>query len=276
MRVLKEKQNMKNLHGKPFLYWSFVILFSWLLQVALTPPLFAQRLPNDNEIAVYEHINYMGNQRIYALETGIRQKLVPFLPNDIDDMISSIQVGAKVGVMFFNGSNFREEGNVTLQSMNNLPAEYHDKISSLIIFPKEWLSPLGVEMIGMYYPSTTSGVTIGRFFPAPEKMSDQTAFYPYIGDDINDRTHEARIFPGTDRSPVCKQIWVKLCEHANYGGKCITIPGPGSQIYNNQLSDYQFSNITSSLQVTHNPSISIQKPPGSTQSPPVRIPIQKR
>lgn len=261
---------------KPFLYWSLVILFSWFLQAALAPPLFAQRLPNDNEVAVYEHINYVGNQRIYALEPDMRQKLVPFLPNDIDDMISSIQVGANVGVMFFTGSNFRDEGNITLQSINNLSLkpEYHDKISSLIIFPKEWLSPLGVEMIGMYYSpgltsGTTIGVTIGRFFPAPEKMSDRTASYPYIGDDLNDRTREARIFPDTEKSPVYKQIWIKLCEHADFGGKCITIPGPGSQVYYNQLSDYQFSNITSSLQVTHNPPISIQ-------SPPVRMPIQRR
>lgn len=266
MRVLKGKQNMKNWYGKPLLYWCLVILFSWLLQVALTPSLFAQnRAPYENEVAVYEHVNFVGNQRIYALEPGMRQKLVWILPNDIDRMISSIQVGAKVGVMFFTGVHFRDEGNATLQSISQLPPEYNDKISSLIIFPKEWKAPLGVEMIGWYYTpgpvkGQSTGVIKGQFFAAPEKMSERTAFYPDIGYELNDRTHEARLFPGTETSPVCKQIWVKLFEHANFGGRSITIPGPGSSLYVFQLSDYQFSKITSSLQVTASSEISIQKP----------------
>ena len=77
MRVLK--RNIKNLHVKSFLYWSLVILFSLLLQVALTPPLCAQRPPAANEVAVYEHINYVGNQVIYKLEPGMRQKLVSII-----------------------------------------------------------------------------------------------------------------------------------------------------------------------------------------------------
>jgi hypothetical protein len=277
MRVLKQKQYMKNWHVKSFLYWSLVILFSWLLQIALAPPLFAQRPPAANEVAVYEHINYVGTQRIYALEPGMRQKFVPHLTSDIDQVISSIQVGANVGVMFFTSYNFGGSGNVTLQSINTLPPEYNDKISSLIIFPKEWLSPVGVLMVGK---SRYSGLTMGRFFPAPEKMADRTAFYPYIGDDLNDNSEVARVWPDSLKSPVYNQIWVKLCEDANYGGKCITIPGPGgSPLHTYQLYDYQSSNKTSSLQVTHNYPISVKSPPAqspSVQTPPVRMPIQRR
>ena len=87
-------------------------------------------------------------QRIWALEPGMRQKLVPFVGNDINDMISSIQVGAKVGVMFFVDANYRGKGNTTIQSINSLPPEYNDAISSLIIFPREWLTPLGVSLAG--------------------------------------------------------------------------------------------------------------------------------
>ena len=266
MRAAKEKRRIENFYVKSLLYWSLFILIVWSLLAINTPSLFAQnRAPYENEVAVYEHINFVGNQRIYALEPGMRQKLVWILPNDIDRMISSIQVGAKVGVMFFTGVNFRDEGNVTLQSISQLPPEYNDKISSLIVFPKEWKAPLGVEMIGWYYTpgpvkGQSTGVIKGQFFAAPEKMSERTAFYPDIGYELNDRTHEARIFPGTETSPVCKQIWVKLFEHANFGGRSITLPGPGSSLFVFQLSDYQFSKITSSLQVTASSEISIQKP----------------
>ena len=267
MRATNEKRKNESFHVKSILYSGFMILFAWSLLAINTPTLLAQnRAPYENEVAVYEHINFVGNQRIYALEPGMRQKLVWILPNDIDRMISSIQVGVKVGVMFFTGVNFRDEGNVTLQSIYQLPPEYNDKISSLIIFPKEWKAPLGVEMIGMYYkPGLVQGQTIevriGRFFPAPEKMSESTAFYPDIGYELNDRTHEARLFPGTETSPVCKQIWVKLFEHANFGGRSITLPGPGSSLFIFQLSDYQFMNITSSLQVIAASQISIKKTP---------------
>lgn len=230
-----------------------------------TLPLSAQnRAPNPNEVAVYEHINFVGKQRIWALEPGMRQKLVPFVGNDINDMISSIQVGAKVGVMFFVDANYRGKGNTTIQSINSLPPEYNDAISSLIIFPREWLSPIGVSLAGPSVGTTP----LGGFFPAPEKMSDPTASYPYIGDDLNDKVQVAYVWPSSTQSPVSNQLEVKLCEHVNFGGKCITIPGPGSPVFKFELSDYQFSGITSSLQVTHFPVRSLQERPAR--------PLQKR
>jgi hypothetical protein len=277
MRVLK--RNIKNLHVKSFLYWSLVILFSLLLQVALTPPLCAQRPPAANEVAVYEHINYVGNQVIYKLEPGMRQKLVSILPNTVDDKISSIQVGANVGVMYFLESGFSGLGNGTIQSLNTLPPQYNDKIRSLIIFPKEWGAPIGVLITGKYnYSATTSGL-ITKFFPAPEKMTDRIAYYPDIGI-FNDNTPRAHVWPDKMNHPVHNQVFVKLCEHLNFGGKCITIPGPGgSPGHIFQLYDYQFSDKTSSLQVIHNYPVSVQQPtPARTpiRTPAERMPLQRR
>jgi len=282
MRATNEKRKNESFHVKSILYSGFMILFAWSLLAINTPTLLAQnRAPYENEVAVYEHINFVGNQRIYALEPGMRQKLVWILPNDIDKMISSIQVGAKVGVMFFTGVNFRDAGNATLQSIYQLPPAYNDKISSLIVFPKEWLAPMGVEMVGIKsksgQPANVNWTqVVCRFFPAPEKMSYQVAPHPDIGYELYGITQTARLFPGTETSPVCKQISVKLFEHANFGGRSITLPGPGSSLYVFQLSDYQFMNITSSLQVIAASQISIKKTPDrALQEHPARS-LQKR
>jgi len=267
MRATNEKRKNESFHVISILYSGFMILFVWSLLAINTPTLLAQnRAPYENEVAVYEHINFVGNQRIYALEPGMRQKLVWILPNDIDKKISSIQVGAKVGVMFFTGVNFRDAGNATLQSIYQLPPAYNDKISSLIVFPKEWLAPMGVEMVGIKsksgQPANVNWTeVVCRFFPAPEKMSYQIAPHPDIGYELYGITQEARIFPGTETSPVCKQISVKLFEHANFGGRSITLPGPGSSLFIFPLRDYQFMNITSSLQVIAASQISIKKTP---------------
>jgi len=271
MQDLKEKQNIKNRHVKSSLYWNLVILFSWLLQAVLTPPLFAQRPPGPNEVAVYEHINYVGNQEIYALEPGMRQKLVPFLPNTVDNEISSIQVGENVGVAFWTEQNFFGSGNATIQSINNLSLapEYHDTISSLIIFPKEWKYPMGVLITGKFWfdsgGGTKTGETLGKFFPAPEKMTDRIAYYPDIGYELKNNNIDAYLRPDF-MHPVFKQVYVKLCEQENFGGKSITIPGPGGSIQQHfQLSDYQFANQVSSLQVIHNYPVSVQQSAPSTK-----------
>jgi hypothetical protein len=234
---------------------------------------------------VYEHINYVGNQEIYALEPGMRQKLVRLLPNTVDDKISSIQVGANVGVAFFTQSDFFGTGNATLQSINNLSStpEYHDQISSLIIFPKEWKYPMGVFITGKFwfdsqYGGSKIGMQLGKFFPAPEKMTDRIANYPDIGYQFENNNIDAYVRPDS-MHPIYKQVFVKLCEQKNFGGKCITIPGPGGSIQQHfKLSDYQFENKVSSLQVIHNYPVSVsakQPTPAVKQVPPVRTPVQK-
>jgi len=275
MRVLS--QNIQNRYVKSFLYWGLVILVSWLLQVALAPPLCAQRPPAANEVAVYEHVNYVGNQLIYTLEPGMRQKLVPYIPNPLADNISSIQVGANVGVAFWNSYNFFGDGNATLQSINNLSVmpKHHDKIMSLIIFPKEWAYPMGALILRTDY-----GLPLGQFFPAAEKMTDRITSYPDIGYVFNDHTQVLHVRPDIMNHPIHNQVIVKLCEHKNFGGKCLTFPGPGgSASHTFQLYDYQFSDKTSSLQVIHNYPVSVQQPPPArtpTRTPAERMPVQRR
>lgn len=278
MQDLEKKQTIKNRHVKSFLYWGLVLLFSCLLQAALTPALFAQRPPGPNEVAVYEHINFIGNQEIYTLEPGMRQKLVPYLPNTVDNMISSIQVGANVGVAFYTEYNFSGSGNATLQSINNLSItpEYQDNISSLIIFPKEWKYAMGVLIAGKLWLDsgygTKTAVPLGKFYPAAEKMTDHIAYYPDIGYELDGNNQEAYLRPDS-MHPVFQEVSVKLYEQKNYGGKFITIPGPGVQFLQYfKLSDYQFENKVSSLQVIHNYSVSVsikQPTPAARQTAPV-------
>ncbi len=276
-------QNITNRYVKNLLYWSLVIAVSGLLQVILTPPLGAQKAPAANQVAVYEHINYVGDQLIYTLEPGMRQKIVRFIPNPLAGKISSIQVGANVGVAFWNSYDFYGDGNATFQSINNLSVmpTYHDKIMSLIIFPKEWKYPMGVLIIGKYLLDSWDGkkieVPLGKFYPAPEKMTDRVAPFPDIGYEFINNNTDAHVRPDS-LHPVFKQVSVKLCEQKNFGGKCITIPGPGGGIIQDfKLSDYQFENKVASLQVIHTPvTVSIKQPTTVVKPvPPARTQVQK-
>lgn len=207
----------------------------------------------------------------------MRQKLVRYVPNPLAGEISSIQVGANVGVAFYTSYNFTGDGNATLASINDLSStsKYHDKIMSFIIFPKEWLYPMGALLV-----RKDQVPPIGQFFPAAEKMTDRIAYYPDIGYAFEDHTQDLFVRPDIMNHPVHNQVLVKLCEDKNFGGKCLTFPGPGgSASHYFQLYNYQFSDKVSSLQVIHNSPVQAQKQPIQTQPiqrPAYPIPMQRR
>jgi len=204
------------------------------------------------DVIVYEHADFIGASRSWRLEPYMRQKLVPYVGDEINDRISSIHVGSKVGVAVFVDADFGGTFYYFQSSQQGLNLTFNDSISSLIIYPKEMLQPLGVWLMGQEQEGFY-GYIFKRFFPPPELKTQGSAKYPWIGAQMNDRAESADLYPRDPNSPAYGKIQVRLCESANFAGRCITIPGPGSQKTVFNLGNYQFYRITSSVEVTHKP-----------------------
>jgi len=221
--------------------------------VPITGTFVHAQMPGPNEVIAYEHINFVGAHRSWKLEPGMRQKLVPYVGDDMNDRISSIHVGSGVGVAVFQHADFQGPWWNYQSTQTGLPPQWNDQISSLIVYPKAMVQPLGVYLEGMTSGAGVIHAMVAGFFPAPERMAEPTARYPFIGKMMNDAVEMASIYPNDSRSPVRGKIEVRLCEHTNFAGRCITIPGPGSDYTIFKLGDYQFSHITSSVEVSHKP-----------------------
>jgi hypothetical protein len=227
------------------------------------------------EVIVYEHANFVGKYMRFKLELGMRQKLVPVLPSEMNDVISSIQVGSKVAVMVFRDANFEDiskhrkvpgpaSGQIGKFGEQLFPIyeskkvlDLNDEISSLIVFPKEMIQPIGV-MLG----DRASRDWGDKFFPLPERLDQTEAKYATLPN-MNDDANVFGIYPNNPKSPAYGKVQMTLYEHPNFKGKWITLPGadgvmpsePGcSPPYEfggahcmSSLGPYQFGDIASSL-----------------------------
>jgi len=212
------------------------------------------------EIIVYEHANFVGKYMRFKLEPGMRQKLVPVLPSEMNDIISSIQVGSKVAVAVFWDANFENisgrrlmpGGRHTLicpeivdpiYNSNGALSCSNDVISSLIVFPKEMIQPMGVMLSdrGLY----DSG---DKFFPLPERLDQTEARYSYLGN-MNDDANTVTLYPYDPKSPAYGKVQMTLYEHPDFKGRWITLPGADGSVppRDSSLGPYQFGDIASSV-----------------------------
>ena len=194
------------------------------------------------EVIVYEHANFVGEYIRFKLEPGMRQRLIPDL-KEMNDRISSIQVGSKVGVMVFDDADFRGGQNILYDSQKVLHS-MNDVISSLIVFPKEWTSALGVMLIDMRWKSDSF-----HFFPLPEALSQTEARYATLGG-MNDDANRVTLFPHDPKSSAYGKVQMTLYEHPDFKGRWITLPGADGSMpdYGSfDLGPYQFGDIASSL-----------------------------
>jgi hypothetical protein len=179
----------------------------------------------------------------------------------MNDVISSIQVGSKVGVMVFPDANFEY-----ISGRRLMPAGRHilpcsdvvvpiydsekvlvdcanDAISSLIVFPKEMIQPMGVMLSdrGKY----DSG---DKFFPLPERLDQTEAKYATLPN-MNDDANEFTLYPYDPKSPAYGKVQMTLYEHPNFKGRWITLPGADGSVppRDSSLGPYQFGDIASSL-----------------------------
>ncbi len=212
-----------------------------------------------NEVIAYEHANFVGRYIRFKLQPGMRQLLVPGLPEAFNDVISSIQVGANVAVVVFDDANYyilhgtRGGGRHQLptytlpvfnSSQNVIPEDLNDKVTSLIVFPKELKQPLGV----MLYDNHSTWINT-RFFPLAERLDQAEAKYTHL-DGMNDDANELKIFPDTSDSPAFGKVNATSYENPNFGGRSVTLPGadgamPSGAVF--KMGDYQFNDTASSL-----------------------------
>lgn len=128
------------------------------------------------EVIVYDHPNFGGARRRWKLEPWERHKVVRALDNGWDDSISSLRVGAHVGVRFYGRpglqSRLRDDSykwvGVGQKDVSNLEKGDDNSFSSLIIFRSEDISgELGVEVS----PDWESPIL--TFLPLPERLDQR-------------------------------------------------------------------------------------------------------
>ena len=213
------------------------------------------------EVIVYEHSDFVGVHVSFRLDPSwMRQRLVPDLSAvtddkpagqagstpavvggigaalNMNDRISSIQVGERVGVILFQHPHFiGAYAKPHLASNKDLPVSgENDNCSSLIVFSKDAGEPLGVFLAHELYN--------GAFFPLPESLFATEIKYPTIPDFIDNESEWVH--------PSHKNIAVTLCDETGCAGKCITLPGaggPSAAWY--ELNKYGWDEMASSLEI---------------------------
>jgi hypothetical protein len=216
---------------------------------------------DSNEVIVYEHANFVGRYMRFRLEPGMRQLLVHRFPDSMNDAISSIQIGSNVAVMLFEDASFEDmEGHFSVplykphrfpfedyivRDSENVPRTFvNDSISSLIVFAKEQIQPSGVWL------SDQGRNDYGyKFFPL--SWTGGEAGYGDLRE-MNDDANEIILYPNDPKAPDYGRVYVTLYEHANFGGRSITLPGADGAMPPEgkfRCNTYQWDDIASSLKV---------------------------
>ena len=210
----------------------------------------AQKPVDPYEVVVYEHYDYITEQPAavsYKLELGMRQKLVPYVGDALNDQLSSIRVGANVGVALFRHVDFGGGYETYFSSQNALPNSINDQVSSLIVFPKQLLQPIGATLVDARWDGENHW-----FYPAAEYLGEFLTSYPVI-DEMNDDANRVVFTPTDPQSPAYHKISVSLFEHANYQGRSVILPGADEWIPNDStfyMNWYNFDDSASSLSVS--------------------------
>lgn len=203
------------------------------------------------EVIAYEHANFMGRRDGWALQPGMRQKLVEFVGWGMNDRISAIKLGYMVGVALFKHRDFRGPAEVYLGSQSRLDFPMNDECSSLIIFHKDVGEPLGAWMGGtLLSESNLQNWNMPEdtwFYPLPEDASDTVAEYRGVGE-ANDRANWVMVSPVTN-SRAGIGVEVTLYEHDRMRGASISLPGFRRDDYYFDLTQMQFERKVSSLVV---------------------------
>ena len=196
-----------------------------------------------NEVIAYEHYNFVGEHRSWWLNPDMRQLNVEGIGGGFNDVISSVEVGSNVEVVFYEDANWGGhnygfyKGNINDVGIGN------DCFSSLIIVPKGQ-HILGVSL-NKYSPNTLLGSgpfggphADAQFFPIPQYKKDTQANYPVINEVMNDEGTFVAIFGDLETT---------LYEHANFQGQSLTLPGADKSIKEFYLNQYGFDGRISSV-----------------------------
>jgi cathepsin L len=177
---------------------------------------------NNYEVVVYEHANYQGKSLTFSVRPGECQKLEPQLSKaKMNDKLTSVEVGKNVEVVLFQHNKYSGQHLVLRDPVQSLsPYKFNDKVSSLIVYPKKMLNPLGVWLVGGSKQS---------FYPVSVTCSGVR--YPHL--EYNDNATMVIIHSTEPHSPAWGQIKATIYEHADFKGKSQTfIAGPAGGQFN--------------------------------------------
>jgi hypothetical protein len=208
------------------------------------------------EVILYEHPNYAGMWIRYKMEPGMRQKLVPQIHPEMEDKVSSIQVGSMVGVIGFANPSFNQDWHKSyyLSTKSSLPEMknqnelvLNDMISSLIIFPSAG-HPVGVWLIDSI-PIKTSAIR--AFFPLPEQENVNEIEYPDLSQFGLDKNTDWLFSDYLS-------VGITLYDERNFNGTQLTLPGAGGWeskytagfAFASNLRDYAWGDRAASIRIS--------------------------
>jgi len=206
------------------------------------------------EVIAYEHAGFVAITKSWRLAPGMRQRLVGYVGDELNNMLASIRIGENVGVALFDEPHFGGKWRTFDASTRKLRFPMLNRTSSLIVYPKEAGGPLGIELVGNWRR---------QFFPLPELLEETEALYPYVGNVMDDGAESVRIFGNYG------DIEAVLFEHPDFAGQQITLPGSERVDTDIYLGQYQMERSISALRVAWmGPPLS-----GNDPVPPIAEPV---
>jgi len=208
------------------------------------------------DVILFEHPNYLGPWVRYTMQPGMRQRLVPEIAPALEDKVSSIQVGEKVGVTVFQHRQYfaddyqgYEAYKASVPSLGTNTYPLNDKLSSLIIFPKAAGDAFGVRLDDRGLSGYDNNIT---FFPLPEWEASAVAEYPFLGEFNLDKNANYIIAWGDQ--PWKNRIEVTLFSERDFQGRPLTLPDaagwdPPGTFTGQNLGESSYSDTAASLRV---------------------------
>jgi hypothetical protein len=225
------------------------------------------------DVIVYEHVGFEGNTDRYSIAQGGRHALVDFVGWGLNDRISSIRCGSRVGVALFADKEFRGAVAVYDRSTDRVDSDINDWASSLIVFDLDAGGPLGVwigergderhDILNVHFSGKV------RFYPLSENIDQRDTEIGRL-DDFNDNVEWVILGPidqrafrrsnyrdrstyGSDREgygydrrrPLEIEVW--LYEHADLRGRSIALPDRYGRDSVFEMSKYDFNRMASSI-----------------------------
>jgi hypothetical protein len=177
--------------------------------------------PNWEHFVVYEHYDQKGGDAydnvflncpglIFAEHRHKSYKVIT--PNDT---ISCIWMGSSYAVKVFEHGNFEGKSTIFRHSLN-LPSDWNDRISSLILFCRNLPEPLGAQLYTFYTGGQDQTLS---FIQAPDSLAYNAVQYPKW------RHHDGGLYRVVRTS---LDVGWRACTGWNFTGDCYVVPDPNN------------------------------------------------
>ncbi len=161
-----------------------------------------------NEVIIWGEAGFSGESRSLVLDPGMRQRLDS---NTRWEPLKSMELGSNVSVAVYRRYSFEGPYKIFEDSVGYVGDYWNGAIWSIIIFPKNQTTPLGVTLSDTA-PNTVSGYEpTSEFFPLPEDLNETEALYRAFPRNIDENAKyviiqgdnvEAELFQGHNFEPT--------------------------------------------------------------------------